>query len=216
LPLLVTVACFAFFLPADAALPLSREERVVSMAILDYTPQLRAKALERTRQAPPGWFHALVAAQDSGADESEQEPDRAHLERSRSEAASAGSLPGLQRSTSARPPPAVIARARWGARFSTLSLYAALNPQTGEVIGQTASRHTSQEFVGFLEEIVATQPAEREVHVILDNFSTHKTELVKQFLGQHPNVTLHFTPTRSRAGSASSSETWSTGIFTSV
>jgi len=61
----------------------------------------------------------------------------------------------------------------------TLSLYAALNPQTGEVISQTAVRHTSQEFVALLEEIVGTQPAGREIHVILDNFSTHNTDLVK-------------------------------------
>lgn len=79
-------------------------------------------------------------------------------------------------------------------RHGTLSLSAALNPQTGKILGQTASRHTSQEFVTFLEEPVATQPAEREVHVILDNFSTHRTNLVKQFLVERPNVKLHFTP----------------------
>src|SRR5689334_7115505 len=67
-------------------------------------------------------------------------------------------------------------------RHGTLSLYAALNPQTGEVIGQTASRHTSQEFVTFLGEVVASQPAEREIHIILDNLSAHKTPLVRQFL----------------------------------
>ena len=58
-------------------------------------------------------------------------------------------------------------------RHGTLSLYAALNPQTGEVIGQTAARHTTQDCVAFLEEVVATQPANGDVHVILDNFSTH-------------------------------------------
>src|SRR5207253_9119506 len=82
-------------------------------------------------------------------------------------------------------------------RHGTLSLYAALNPQTGEVIGQTASRHTSQEFVSFLSEVVASQPAEREMHIILDNLSAHKTPLVHQFLAAHPNVQLHFTPTYS-------------------
>jgi transposase len=82
-------------------------------------------------------------------------------------------------------------------RHGTLSLYAALNPQTGEVMGQTAARHTSEEFVAFLTDVVATQPAEREVHVILDNFSAHKTLLVKDFLVEHPNVNLHFTPTYS-------------------
>jgi transposase len=108
-------------------------------------------------------------------------------------------------------------------RHGTLSLYAALNPQTGEVIGQTAARHTSQEFVGFLESIVATQPAEREIHVILDNFSTHRTDLVKQFLREHGNVTFHFTPTYSSW--LNQVESWFSklqrdvidrGIFTSV
>lgn len=82
-------------------------------------------------------------------------------------------------------------------RHGTLSLYAALNPQTGEVIGQTAPRHTSQEFVTFLGEVVASQPSERVVHIILDNLSAHKTPLVGQFLAAHPSVQLHFTPTYS-------------------
>lgn len=82
-------------------------------------------------------------------------------------------------------------------RHGTLSLYAALNPQTGQVIGQTAPRHTSQEFVAFLGEVVGSQPAERELHIILDNLSAHKTPLVHQFLTAHPNVQLHFTPTYS-------------------
>ena len=82
-------------------------------------------------------------------------------------------------------------------RHGTLSLYAALNPQTGQVIGQTATRHTSQEFVIFLGEVVASQPDQREIHIILDNLSAHKTPLVHQFLAAHPNVQLHFTPTYS-------------------
>jgi hypothetical protein len=72
--------------------------------------------------------------------------------------------------------------------------YAALNPRTGEVIGQTASRHTSKEFVAFLSEAVATPPADREIHIILDNLSAHKTPLVTDFLHQHCNVKLHSTP----------------------
>jgi transposase len=108
-------------------------------------------------------------------------------------------------------------------RHGTLSLYAALNPQTGEIIGQTAPRHTSEEFVTFLEEVVATQPFQRQVHVILDNFATHKTDLVKRFLRQHPNVNLHFTPTYSSW--LNQVESWFSklqrdgidrGIFTSV
>lgn len=53
-------------------------------------------------------------------------------------------------------------------------LKTALNPRTGEVIGQTATRHNSQEFLVFLEGVVATQPTKREVHLILDNFATHR------------------------------------------
>jgi transposase len=82
-------------------------------------------------------------------------------------------------------------------RHGTLSLYAALNPQTGEVIGQTASRHTSTEFVAFLGEVVASQPEDQEIHIILDNLSAHKTPLVSEFLEEHKNVKLHFTPTYS-------------------
>jgi len=82
-------------------------------------------------------------------------------------------------------------------RHGTLSLYAALNTRTGEVLGQTAARHTSAEFVSFLSELVAWQPRGREVHVILDNLSTHKTQQVQAFLALHPQVQLHFTPTYS-------------------
>jgi transposase len=108
-------------------------------------------------------------------------------------------------------------------RRGTLSLYAALNPQTGQVLGQTAARHTSQEFVSFLGEVIGTQPEGREIHLILDNFATHKTDLVKQFLQQHANVSLHFTPTYSSW--LNQVESWFSrlqrdvidrGIFTSV
>ena len=64
-------------------------------------------------------------------------------------------------------------RTRVGRR-STLSHFAALNTQTGEVLGQTVPRHTSAAFVDFLTEIVSSQPRGREIHVILDNLSTHK------------------------------------------
>jgi transposase len=82
-------------------------------------------------------------------------------------------------------------------RHGTLSLYAALDTKTGAVIGKTAPRHTSQEFVAFLSDIVASQPRSREIHIIADNFSAHKTKLVKQFLESHPKVKLHYTPTYS-------------------
>src|SRR6185295_16806262 len=80
-------------------------------------------------------------------------------------------------------------------RHGTLSLYAALDTKTGEVLGKTASRHTSAEFVAFLEDLVAHQPENREIHVIVDNLSAHKTQKVRDFLADHVNVTMHYTPT---------------------
>jgi transposase len=82
-------------------------------------------------------------------------------------------------------------------RHGTLSLFAAFNTKTGEVLGKTAERHTSAEFVAFLTDIVANQPKGKEVHVIADNLSAHKTKLVDEFLANHPKVHLHFTPTYS-------------------
>jgi transposase len=82
-------------------------------------------------------------------------------------------------------------------RHGTLSLLAALDTQSGEVFGHTVPRHTSAAFVDFLGDIVATQPKRREIHVIADNLSTHKTQAVRTFLLDHPNVHLHFTPTYS-------------------
>jgi len=82
-------------------------------------------------------------------------------------------------------------------RHGTLSLYAALNTRTGKVLGKTASHHTSEEFVAFLAQIVASQRRGREIHIIADNLSAHKTKRVEAFLVEHPNVHLHFTPTYS-------------------
>jgi len=82
-------------------------------------------------------------------------------------------------------------------RHGTLSLYAALNTRNGAVVGKTAARHTSQEFVAFLAELVANQPRGKEIHLIADNLSAHKTKRVEQFLAAHPKVHLHYTPTYS-------------------
>src|SRR6266478_4796684 len=82
-------------------------------------------------------------------------------------------------------------------RHGTLSLYAALETRTGEIVGQTAVRHTSAEFVAFLAQIVAHQPAGRAIHIIADNLSAHKTKGVAEFLQSHPLVKLHYTPTYS-------------------
>ena len=82
-------------------------------------------------------------------------------------------------------------------RNGTLSLFAALNTATGEVLGKTAARHTSEQFVAFLQDVLASQPEQREIHVICDNVSSHKTELVQAFLAEHTHVQIHYTPTYS-------------------
>jgi len=82
-------------------------------------------------------------------------------------------------------------------RHGTLSLYAALDVKTGQVQGMTASRHTSKEFITFLEGLVARTSWAKEIHVVLDNLSAHKTKDVDRFLAEHPQVRFHFTPTYS-------------------
>jgi transposase len=82
-------------------------------------------------------------------------------------------------------------------RHGTLSLYAALDTTTGRIHGKTAARHTSQDFITFLKEVVNLCPPRQKIHIILDNLSAHKTKLVQQFLEQNPRVSFHFTPTYS-------------------
>lgn len=82
-------------------------------------------------------------------------------------------------------------------RHGTLSLYAALETATGRVHGKTADSHTSQDFVAFLEEVVALRPRHRQIHIILDNLSAHKTVMVREFLERNSRVQFHFTPTYS-------------------
>jgi transposase len=82
-------------------------------------------------------------------------------------------------------------------RHGTLSLFAALNTQSGEVLGKTSARHTSAEFVAFLEQIVASQTPAKEIHIIADNLSAHRTSKVWQFLERNRNVRIHYTPTYS-------------------
>ena len=65
------------------------------------------------------------------------------------------------------------------------------------MLGKTAPRHTSEQFVTFLQDIVASQPGRREIHVICDNVSGHKTPLVQAFLLNHRRVHMHYTPTHS-------------------
>jgi len=82
-------------------------------------------------------------------------------------------------------------------RHGTLSLYAALDVKTGEVHGKTARRHTSADFVAFLNEIVKKTPEGKDIHIVLDNLSAHKTQAVRDFLEGHPKIQFHFTPTYS-------------------
>jgi transposase len=81
------------------------------------------------------------------------------------------------------------------ARHGTTSLFAALNTTSGELIGQTQPRHRSVEFRKFLDTIEQNVPPDLDVHLILDNYGTHKTKLIHDWLAQRPRFHLHFTPT---------------------
>src|SRR5271166_369561 len=200
------------------------------------TPQLRAKVLERTRQAPPDgsthWsLRKMAAVMKVNKNLIARIWKEADLKPHRLERYMASNDPQFEEKAAAiiglylNPPqnaaafcvdeksaiqaldrldrrlPLSPGRAeRHGFeyyRHGTLSLFAALNPRTGDVIGQTAPRHTSVEFVTFLEEVVARCPADQPVHIILDNLSVHKAPLVREFLARHSNVQFHFTPTYS-------------------
>ncbi len=80
-------------------------------------------------------------------------------------------------------------------RHGTSSLFAALNMTTGKVIESLHSRHRAIEFKKFLQKIDDEVPADLDVHLILDNYSTHKTPAIKRWLAAHPRFHLHFTPT---------------------
>jgi transposase len=80
-------------------------------------------------------------------------------------------------------------------RNGTTTLFAALNVLDGKVIGRCMPRHRHQEFIRFLNGIEAEVPAKRAVHVILDNYATHKHPEVMAWLAKHKRFTFHFTPT---------------------
>jgi transposase len=80
-------------------------------------------------------------------------------------------------------------------RHGTSSLYAALDLTTGKVIGALHGRHRATEFLAFLKTIDANVPADLDVHLVLDNASTHKTPAVRRWLTAHPRFVAHFTPT---------------------
>jgi transposase len=82
-------------------------------------------------------------------------------------------------------------------RAGTSSLYAALDLASGEVIGRTHARHRAIEFKKFLITIDREVPADLDVHLVLDNNSTHKTPAIRRWLAAHPRFVVHFTPTSS-------------------
>ena len=108
-------------------------------------------------------------------------------------------------------------------RNGTTNLYAAFNILTGEVMGRVTKRHRAKEFLAFLRQIERANPKNLDLHIILDNSSTHKTEEVKKWLAKHPRIQLHFTPTS--ASWLNAVENWFSslerralhrGVFTSV
>ena len=80
-------------------------------------------------------------------------------------------------------------------RHGTTTLFAALNTLNGTVISQNMQRHRHQEFIRFLNLMNRQVPADRDVHVIVDNYATHKHPKVRDWLARHPRWSLHFTPT---------------------
>ena len=80
-------------------------------------------------------------------------------------------------------------------RHGTTSLFAALDTQTGKVISQLHRRHRSIEFRKFLDTIEANVPPALDVHLIMDNYATHKTPAIQRWLVRHPRYHVHFTPT---------------------
>jgi transposase len=80
-------------------------------------------------------------------------------------------------------------------RHGTTTLFAALDVKSGKVIGDCMPRHRAKEFLKFLRQIDKAVPARRDVHLVLDNYATHKTPEVKDWLDKHPRFKLHFTPT---------------------
>jgi transposase len=108
-------------------------------------------------------------------------------------------------------------------RHGTASLYAAFDVASGKVLGRVTKRHTAKDFLAFLEHIDRSTPDGVDLHLILDNSSTHKTQDVLDYLAHHPRFHLHFTPTS--ASWLNAVECWFSqlerralyrGVFTSV
>jgi transposase len=82
-------------------------------------------------------------------------------------------------------------------RHGTTSLFAAYDPASGSVIAQHYRRHRNQEFLRFLRLIDTAVPKDLDLHMVQDNYATHKTPAIKDWLLKHPRFHLHFTPTSS-------------------
>ena len=82
-------------------------------------------------------------------------------------------------------------------RHGTTSLFAALDIATGRVIGKCYGRHRAKEFRKFLDEIEAAVPDDLDVHLVMDNYATHKTPLIRNWLAKRPRWHVHLTPTSS-------------------
>src|SRR5471032_3334838 len=80
-------------------------------------------------------------------------------------------------------------------RHGTTTLFAALDIATGKVIGETHRRHRSSEFLQFLRTIDANTPQPLDVHLVMENYGTHKTDSIRNWLTRHPRFHVHFTPT---------------------
>jgi hypothetical protein len=106
-------------------------------------------------------------------------------------------------------------------RHGTTSLFAALGVASGFVIGKCYKRHRAAEFLNFLKEIDTQVPEGLDIHIVMDNYATHKTPKIKAWLARRPHYHVHFTPTsaswikiRSSAGLPSSPESGSVEVFT--
>ena len=106
-------------------------------------------------------------------------------------------MQALQRSAPLLPmrPGQIERRTHDYTRHGTTSLFAALDAKSGEIVGECHARHRAREFRRFLNTIDANVPADLDVHLILDNYGTHKAPTIHRWLAAHPRYHLHFTPT---------------------
>ena len=80
-------------------------------------------------------------------------------------------------------------------RHGTTSLFAALDVKTGSVIGRCMPRHRAAEFRRFLDSVAANIPKDLDIHVVMDNASSHKTQLIRNWFAKRPRWHMHYTPT---------------------